>query len=95
MRGQRPMCRGNLALHDPMPEAHSMCGVADGPTVRGPRAQAALHLSRQATSPGRYAIEQALAGLSRWVPTPIGMATRAVFYRLRDGSSGCIARFHR
>lgn len=95
MRGQRPMCCSNLAVRDPLPEAHSMCGVAGGTTVRGARAQAALHLSRQATSPGRYAIEQALAGLSRWVPTPIGMAMRAVFYGLRDRSSRCIAQFHR
>jgi acetyltransferase-like isoleucine patch superfamily enzyme len=42
----------------------------------------ALYLSRQATSPGRYVVEQGLQGLLGWVPTPIGMALRAVLYRL-------------
>ena len=88
MRGRRPVCRSNLAVRDPMPEAQSMCAVAGGTTVRGPRAQAALYLSRQAASPGRYVIEQALQGLFGWVPTPIGMAMRAVFYRLMLRADG-------
>ncbi len=44
--------------------------------------QIGLYLRRQASSPARYALEQAVTGAFGWVPTPVGMAVRAVFYRL-------------
>jgi len=41
-----------------------------------------LYLSRQASSAGRYAWEQALMALAGWVPTVAGLGLRAVLYRL-------------
>ncbi len=42
----------------------------------------ALYLRRQASSPARYVLEQLVTGAFGWVPTPVGMAVRAVAYRL-------------
>lgn len=50
-----------------------------------------LYISRQASSPARYVLEQAITGTFGWIPTPIGMAIRAVAYRLilrMDGVAG-------
>jgi acetyltransferase-like isoleucine patch superfamily enzyme len=41
-----------------------------------------LYLSRQASSLGRYALEQTLYALAGWVPTVAGIGLRAVLYRL-------------
>jgi len=41
-----------------------------------------LYLSRQASSFPRYLLEQALFTLFGWIPTPIGMGLRGIFYRL-------------
>lgn len=41
-----------------------------------------LYLERQAASPLHYVAEQTVMGLTGWVPTPLGMAIRAVAYRL-------------
>lgn len=41
-----------------------------------------LYLSRQASSPGRYLLEQGLYALVGWIPTVAGMAVRGVLYRL-------------
>jgi acetyltransferase-like isoleucine patch superfamily enzyme len=41
-----------------------------------------LYLSRQASSLGRYALEQAVLSLVGWVPTVIGIGLRAFAYRL-------------
>jgi acetyltransferase-like isoleucine patch superfamily enzyme len=41
-----------------------------------------LYLSRQASSPARYLLEQAVTGAFGWMPTPAGMAVRAAAYRL-------------
>jgi acetyltransferase-like isoleucine patch superfamily enzyme len=41
-----------------------------------------LYLSRQASSFGRYILEQSLYLLLGWVPTLVGIALRGVFYRL-------------
>lgn len=41
-----------------------------------------LYIKRQASSPARYALEQTLYALIGWLPTVIGIALRAVFYRL-------------
>jgi acetyltransferase-like isoleucine patch superfamily enzyme len=42
----------------------------------------ALYLSRQASSLGRYLLEQSLYALVGWVPTVLGLGLRAVLYRL-------------
>jgi acetyltransferase-like isoleucine patch superfamily enzyme len=44
--------------------------------------QFSLYISRQASSFWRYLFEQILYALLGWVPTPVGMALRGVFYRL-------------
>jgi acetyltransferase-like isoleucine patch superfamily enzyme len=41
-----------------------------------------LYLSRQASSLGRYVLEQALYFLAGWVPTLLGIALRGLLYRL-------------
>ncbi len=41
-----------------------------------------LYLSRQASSPWRYLVEQSLFSLFGWVPTIAGIGLRALFYRL-------------
>ncbi|MEZ4672669.1 MAG: acyltransferase [Caldilineaceae bacterium] len=41
-----------------------------------------LYLSRQASSVGRYGLEQLLFLLVGWVPTVIGVGLRAILYRL-------------
>jgi acetyltransferase-like isoleucine patch superfamily enzyme len=41
-----------------------------------------LYLSRQASSLGRYFLEQALMASLGWVPTVAGIGLRAIFYRL-------------
>lgn len=41
-----------------------------------------LYLSRQASSLGRYVLEQFLYGLVGWIPTLVGIGIRGVLYRL-------------
>ncbi|MCS6910205.1 MAG: acyltransferase [Anaerolineales bacterium] len=41
-----------------------------------------LYLSRQASSPARYVLEQLLYATVGWVPTVVGIALRGVLYRL-------------
>jgi acetyltransferase-like isoleucine patch superfamily enzyme len=41
-----------------------------------------LYLSRQASSLGRYVLEQTLYLLAGWIPTIVGIGLRAVLYRL-------------
>ena len=41
-----------------------------------------LYLSRQASSLGRYVLEQLVLSLFGWVPTVAGIGIRALFYRL-------------
>ena len=41
-----------------------------------------LYLSRQASSPGHYILEQSIFALTGWVPTVLGIGLRAVLYRL-------------
>jgi acetyltransferase-like isoleucine patch superfamily enzyme len=50
-----------------------------------------LYLSRQASSLGRYALEQAVLGLFGWVPTVVGIALRALAYRLIMRLEGVVA----
>ena len=41
-----------------------------------------LYISRQASTAGRYVLEQALFALAGWIPSVIGVGLRAVLYRL-------------
>jgi len=50
--------------------------------IRSAWARLSLYISRQASSPLRYAFEQLVLGAFGWVPTPVGMVVRAVAYRL-------------
>jgi acetyltransferase-like isoleucine patch superfamily enzyme len=50
-----------------------------------------LYLSRQASSLGRYALEQTVVSLCGWVPTIVGIALRAVAYRLIMHLDGLVA----
>ena len=50
-----------------------------------------LYLRRQADSVPRYILEQLLQFLFGWMPTPIGMSMRALFYRLMLTMEGVAA----
>jgi acetyltransferase-like isoleucine patch superfamily enzyme len=50
-----------------------------------------LYLSRQASSLRRYLWEQLVLGLCGWVPTVVGIALRAVAYRLIMKPEGIVA----
>jgi len=41
-----------------------------------------LYVARQASSPGRYLLEQVVLGAFGWLPTVAGIAVRALVYRL-------------
>jgi acetyltransferase-like isoleucine patch superfamily enzyme len=41
-----------------------------------------LYISRQASNFWRYLLEQTLYALFSWIPTPLGMLLRGIFYRL-------------
>jgi acetyltransferase-like isoleucine patch superfamily enzyme len=41
-----------------------------------------LYLRRQASSLGRYLLEQTLYALVGWIPTAVGIGVRGIFYRL-------------
>jgi len=41
-----------------------------------------IYLSRQASSTGRYILEQILYLLFGWIPTVVGLGVRGIFYRL-------------
>jgi acetyltransferase-like isoleucine patch superfamily enzyme len=50
-----------------------------------------LYLSRQASSLGRYVLEQVVLGALGWVPSVAGIALRAVAYRLIMNLRGTVA----
>jgi acetyltransferase-like isoleucine patch superfamily enzyme len=52
--------------------------AASRPPNGGPR----LYLKRQASSLGRYALEQTILGLAGWAPTVLGIGLRGILYRL-------------
>lgn len=54
-------------------------------------AQARLYLSRQASSPGRYLLEQSLQALAGGLPTIAGIGLRAGLYRLMLHMEGTAA----
>lgn len=56
-----------------------------------PNQGVALYISRQASSLGRYALEQLLYLLAGWIPTVVGIGLRALLYRFimrMDGVAG-------
>ena len=53
--------------------------------------RARLYLRRQATSPGRYVLEQLVQWLFGGIPTVIGIGLRAVIYRLILKMDGVVA----
>lgn len=53
-----------------------------------------VYISRQASSLGRYLLEQALYALVGWVPTVVGIAVRGVLYRLILKMDGLAAIEH-
>ena len=50
-----------------------------------------LYVGRQASSPARYVREQLLFALCGWIPTVVGIAVRAVLYRLVLSMKGIAA----
>ena len=50
--------------------------------------QLRLYVGRQASSPSRYVLEQAVIGAFGWIPTPLGMMVRALAYRSILGMHG-------
>jgi len=44
--------------------------------------QIRLYLSRQASSPGRYLLEQVVMATVGWIPTLVGIAVRTILYKL-------------
>ena len=50
-----------------------------------------LYVSRQASSPARYAWEQAVLGLFGWIPTVVGLGLRSIAYRLIMQLEGLVA----
>jgi acetyltransferase-like isoleucine patch superfamily enzyme len=50
-----------------------------------------LYIARQAGSLGRYILEQTVFALVGWIPTVIGIALRALFYRLIMRLEGTVA----
>lgn len=58
--------------------------IANGNNLR-------LYLSRQASSVGRYVLEQTVLTLFGWLPTVLGIALRALAYRLIMQMDGIVA----
>lgn len=56
-----------------------------------PTAGLGLYLKRQADTSARYLLEQLLQLLFGWIPTPLGMGLRAMFYRLMLKMDGLAA----
>ncbi len=50
-----------------------------------------LYVERQASTPGRYVLEQLLFALCGWIPTVIGIGVRAIAYRLILSMNGVAA----
>jgi len=61
--------------------------MAPGPNI----ARLNLYIQRQASSLSRYALEQSLYFLMSWIPTIMGIAMRAFFYRLILKMDGWVA----
>lgn len=61
------------------------------PIDQSPSAGLRLYLRRQADGPLRYVLEQLLQLLFGWIPTPLGIGLRALFYRLMLRMDGLAA----
>jgi acetyltransferase-like isoleucine patch superfamily enzyme len=64
---------------------------ASPPLRPGPGGMVRLYLSRQATSLARYVWEQVITSLLGWIPTVLGVAVRALAYRLILRMKGLVA----
>jgi len=69
--------------------------IAPSQTEQAPKATAAgglqLYINRQANGIGRYVLEQLLFMLIGWIPTVVGIALRALLYRLIMRLDGVVA----
>jgi acetyltransferase-like isoleucine patch superfamily enzyme len=75
-----------------MPRAHQdMPANPSSVSTRSAMAQLRLYISRQAASPGRYVLEQGLQAAAGGLPTILGIAVRAVLYRLMLRMDGTAA----
>jgi acetyltransferase-like isoleucine patch superfamily enzyme len=72
----RPVAHGNRAFAASEGAKPGFSGAKQPPN------SLQLYLSRQASSLGRYVLEQVVLGLCGWVPSVVGIALRAVAYRL-------------
>jgi len=59
--------------------------------VAGAISQVQLYLRRQASSPGRYLLEQTVLESLGWIPTLVGIGVRSVAYRLILNMHGAAA----
>lgn len=50
-----------------------------------------LYMSRQASSAGRYLLEQTLMAVAGWIPTVLGLGLRSILYRLMMRMDGWVA----
>jgi acetyltransferase-like isoleucine patch superfamily enzyme len=68
------------------PSYETVSSAPEAAGARAPRSSArsalALYVRRQAANPLRYILEQMVTGTFGWIPTPVGMAARALAYRL-------------
>lgn len=71
--------------------ARARVGTAEPAWILARLNQIRLYLSRQASSLGRYILEQFLLGLAGWIPTIIGIGVRGVVYRLMLKMDGLAA----
>ncbi len=76
-----------VPTNPPRPTPPTMSPV---PT-RSALGQVQLYVRRQAASPGRYVLEQALQGVAGGLPTVAGIAVRAALYRLMLHMDGTAA----
>lgn len=65
--------------------------AASDASKTGGLVQLRLYLSRQAASTGRYIWEQSILALASWIPSLVGIAIRAVLYKLILKMSGIAA----
>jgi acetyltransferase-like isoleucine patch superfamily enzyme len=69
-----------------------ICALSQmNPNHHHPAAGLSLYVRRQADTPMRYLLEQFLQFFFGWMPTPVGMGMRAVFYRLMLKMEGLVA----
>ena len=77
------MNRTDYINHFPQPEIQEqLSATASKGVLKTIISSLKLYLSRQATSVGRYILEQSLYTIFGWLPTIVGIGARGIFYRL-------------